>query len=530
MDGIYADGPIVPRTDAGAVISDKVDIQLPQQLPLTLRHSEFAFSTVAAVAGIAMGLITSAVISALATGQQSWAQLFVLDGAEALIPIAMLCMFFWGLAICALRSARIGKLLHLSSRAALHELDRIASNPSVDLSALAAALRSPSASASPLHRRVHAVVQQWQLHADLSAALALVDQHAIADEDTVRRGYGTLKTFVWALPVLGLIGTVFGIASAVGEFSTFLGTEVEDVTTIKKALVGVTGGLAFAFAITIVGLVASLLLMLPSSALQAKEERFYGGLQGQICDVFLPTLQRRYPVQAAAPSPSDGFREAMIEVGREVIRSVGAMLAQTSQAIAGSMSNSLAPSLASNEKIATGLIGEMAALRQAGSAALQAHQGALDKHVSHLAAIRDGLGSVLEKQAAAVAAVSDQMSRLAESNVRILEGQRALTGGLATLQPLPAALMETAAAISRLSTQHASSETTTQSLVANTERMLEAQRALAAAMTQLDGVGLGRSLAALSQSMEKVSAVLQGFQEPMVLQAVPARTVPARTP
>lgn len=510
--------------------SSRLTIRLPESMPLAVRLGEFALGAMAAGIGILIGLVAAAGIHAPAARGNAWARLFVLDGAQALLPVAIVCMFCWGLAICGLRSAQLTGLSKLSSRTALNDLTRAASDPSVTLKALGGALSGPIASASPLHRRAHAVVQQWQLHAELSAALALVDQHAVVDEDGVRRGYGTVRTFVWALPVLGLIGTVFGIASAVGDFSTFLGAKAEDVAAIKQALVSVTGGLAFAFGVTILGLVASLLLMLPAAALQAKEERFFGSLHSMISEVFLPTLQRRFPVQATAVEPVQGFRETMLEVGEGLIRSMGVAVAQTGKAVVGSLGSSLEPSLASNERIIAALSEELRIMREAAHAALQAHEGALDRHSSSLATIRDGLASAIDGQAAAVAAIADQVSRLAETTLRTLEAQRTVADGLAALAPLPSAMGAAASAMSKLSQMQSGSEAATQSLVLGTERLLAGQQALNAAMSQLDAMGLSRTLPVLAQSLETVSAILAAFQEPMVLQAVPARVANASNP
>ncbi|MCM8596366.1 MotA/TolQ/ExbB proton channel family protein [Accumulibacter sp.] len=79
--------------------------------------------------------------------------------------------------------------------------------------------------------------------------------------------------------MLGLIGTVIGIALAIGGFAEFLGGDSDDIAAVKRNLVGMTGGLAFAFLVTLLGLVTALVLMFFGSATQAGEESFREGLQ-----------------------------------------------------------------------------------------------------------------------------------------------------------------------------------------------------------------------------------------------------------
>src|SRR6185503_12035794 len=86
------------------------------------------------------------------------------------------------------------------------------------------------------------------------------------------------------IPITVPIRPRTGISFAVGGFGQFLGGNVDDVTTIKRSLVNVTGGLSFAFLITLQGLLTSLLLMLPASALQPREERLYANVQRDISD------------------------------------------------------------------------------------------------------------------------------------------------------------------------------------------------------------------------------------------------------
>jgi hypothetical protein len=157
----------------------------------------------------------------------------------------------------------------------------------------------------------------------------VVLQHqGVADNEEVHSGYALLRLFVWALPVLGLIGTVIGIASAVGDFATFLGGKIDEVEVIKTQLVGVTRGLSFAFSITLLGLLGALLLMFAAALLQAREERFYMAVERYVADLFLPSLQRlgRRVEPAATPWDDELWRTALVNAARAVFAELGLLV------------------------------------------------------------------------------------------------------------------------------------------------------------------------------------------------------------
>ncbi|MFH1268221.1 MAG: hypothetical protein ABIK89_21080 [Planctomycetota bacterium] len=77
--------------------------------------------------------------------------------------------------------------------------------------------------------------------------------------------------FIWAIPILGFVGTVIGISASVGAFSGAL-ESAQEISGLKDSLNDVTGGLATAFDTTLIALVMSMLVMFPSSSLQKAEE------------------------------------------------------------------------------------------------------------------------------------------------------------------------------------------------------------------------------------------------------------------
>ena len=80
------------------------------------------------------------------------------------------------------------------------------------------------------------------------------------DENAILSSFTLVQGFVWAMPVLGFIGTAQGLAFAIGGFAGVLQGEGASLDTIKQGLLQVTGGLGTAFETTLIALVFALLI------------------------------------------------------------------------------------------------------------------------------------------------------------------------------------------------------------------------------------------------------------------------------
>ncbi len=120
------------------------------------------------------------------------------------------------------------------------------------------------------------------------------------DESAASTSFGMLAGFLWAIPVLGFIGTVLGLASAIGNFSSLLDGQ-SDVQGIIGSLREVTGGLATAFETTLVALVIALGLQLWITAQRKSEEEFLDRCQ----DYCLRQILSRMRSEDGHFTPSD---------------------------------------------------------------------------------------------------------------------------------------------------------------------------------------------------------------------------------
>lgn len=101
--------------------------------------------------------------------------------------------------------------------------------------------------------------------------------------------YAFPRILVWAIPLLGFIGTVVGISRAVSGFSGFL-EQSGDVEQIKEGIGTVTGGLAVAFDTTLLALFLSVVVMIPLVLVERYESRLLLAIDVFISDKLLPRL------------------------------------------------------------------------------------------------------------------------------------------------------------------------------------------------------------------------------------------------
>jgi len=107
----------------------------------------------------------------------------------------------------------------------------------------------------------------------LSDVSTILKGQAENDENQIASSYTLISGMVWAIPVLGFIGTVQGLSSAIGTFTKTLASSA-DLNAIKANLQGVTGGLSTAFETTLVALVMALFIQIYLNSLQKKETDF----------------------------------------------------------------------------------------------------------------------------------------------------------------------------------------------------------------------------------------------------------------
>ncbi len=99
--------------------------------------------------------------------------------------------------------------------------------------------------------------------------------------------YSLLKVFLWAIPILGFIGTVQGLSTAVAALSM---GDTADPVALKASIGKLTDGLGVAFDTTLLGLILSMIMSFPMAAVQKKEDETLTLIDAFCTEKLLPKL------------------------------------------------------------------------------------------------------------------------------------------------------------------------------------------------------------------------------------------------
>jgi biopolymer transport protein ExbB/TolQ len=232
-------------------------------------------------------------------------------------------MTFWSLFLLwfkALRYRAQRRVWHAFRQPAVAELFRRRVFAR-DADQLAAALRETLQGlrvkrfeSSILYRRVLRVLTFLRAATKKEGLDNLLDYQAQIDLKKLESGYTVLQVFIWAIPILGFIGTVLGIGDSVNEFSQFIQTAEgggEFTGQMRAALGGVTSGLAVAFNTTFLALVLVIPVMLVTSFLHKNEEEFLLEIEEFCLEELLPMLHVKPGEEALAEGYEDHLHRIM---------------------------------------------------------------------------------------------------------------------------------------------------------------------------------------------------------------------------
>ena len=138
----------------------------------------------------------------------------------------------------------------------------------------------------------------------------------LADLDAARatQGYGLVRFIVWAIPIMGFLGTVIGITVAIASLSP---TQLENIS-------GVVAGLGTAFDTTATALALSMVLMF----LQFVLDRYEQQLLAVVDDAAWDSLAGRFQTVGAG----EGTAMAVARLGETVSRGAARLLESQEQA------------------------------------------------------------------------------------------------------------------------------------------------------------------------------------------------------
>jgi biopolymer transport protein ExbB/TolQ len=189
-------------------------------------------------------------------------------------PYAMTFLFCWSLTIAFVKSRKLNFQRQTTSIAIVpSETDFVLSVTTVDQVLENIILAVDDAKKFLLFNRVFTALSNLRNLGNISDVDEMLRSQADLDESSMETSYALIRGFIWAIPVLGFIGTVMGLSVAIGGFGDVL-SKTSDPSALADSLKVVTGGLSTAFETTLIALMFALFLQLMVTFLHKSEEEF----------------------------------------------------------------------------------------------------------------------------------------------------------------------------------------------------------------------------------------------------------------
>ena len=199
----------------------------------------------------------------------------LLDRASAFYPFtiqnAMWLLFFVGIGDVGVRWFRGSKERAQMRRGLLPE-DEETMLRAKDLGGVYRRVRLlPSTAEAPfLQRLVARICLQFQASRSIDQSHALLNSSLELFQHEIDLKYNMLRYLMWLIPTLGFIGTVVGIALALGEAGNM--PDLAQSEALDAWMKSLTGSLALAFNTTLLALALSAVLVFLTHLAQGREE------------------------------------------------------------------------------------------------------------------------------------------------------------------------------------------------------------------------------------------------------------------
>ncbi len=246
--------------------------------------------------------------------------------------------------------------------------------------------------------------------------------------------YALPRILIWAIPLLGFIGTVMGISAAVNGFSGFL-EQSSDIDQIKEGIGTVTSGLAVAFDTTLLALLISVMVMIPLALVERLESRLLLRLDIYINDKILPRLQ-----DGEGQQRQENLRQLVNNAVKTALPSPESLV-QPAQAYAEQAAQALATGFLAEISAVQGMVRELVTGLNQSHESMREQSMAVNQQLEKTAiALEDRVGQLVA-QTAQINEVAQLQATLAKT-LRTLKEKETLEEvlvdvhkTLATLQP-----------------------------------------------------------------------------------------------
>lgn len=140
---------------------------------------------------------------------------------------------------------------------------------------------------SMMVNRIRKSLEIFEIKQNSGDVVHLMSAQSDIDAGRIAQSFAGVKAFLWAIPILGFIGTVLGLSHALLSLSF---DNLEDVKAIIGVLKGVISGLGTAFDATLVGLVFAMLVNFPMNAMIKMEDDNLNNIDSFCNEVLVPRL------------------------------------------------------------------------------------------------------------------------------------------------------------------------------------------------------------------------------------------------
>ncbi len=179
-------------------------------------------------------------------------------------------LFCWGITILMIK-LRMNQLqqraavLNLFPQSLGHEISRKTVGGFIDYIYKV----PPSLRDSLIVNRIRKALELFEARPNNSEVATFLATQSDLDANRSSGSYALIKVFLWAIPILGFIGTVMGLSTAVGALAM---GDMADQEALRESMNKLTGGLGVAFDTTLLGLILSILMSFPLAAVQKRED------------------------------------------------------------------------------------------------------------------------------------------------------------------------------------------------------------------------------------------------------------------
>ena len=212
---------------------------------------------------------------------------------RGIIPILTVFLFFWALSLL------INKILVFRSRQKSLDNSIFSKQDLKSIEGLDSILNKiknlPNhGKENILFSQIEKMLRRFKITKDSKEVRLQLTEGLETELSKLESSYTLVRVFLWAIPILGFIGTVLGVSGAVSGFAEFLSV-AQELEQIKGSLTGVTSGLSEAFDSTFVALLLSVFLMIIMSSVEKNEKDHLQNIEEYCKDNIIEPLTANFP-------------------------------------------------------------------------------------------------------------------------------------------------------------------------------------------------------------------------------------------